>query len=138
MQRTIDMHGKPVGVTWTHLGATAFAGTNQITLKEQVDWNIGSLIVIATTGDKFSPGQTEQARIIAKSADRTVLTLDKTLVFNHTKETRTVGSGINTKNIQIRAEVGLLTRNVIFQGFKDDSWAPLLSAPACPNGFVLK
>lgn len=33
---TLDMHGIPHGVTWTHLGLTAQAGSNQITLKENV------------------------------------------------------------------------------------------------------
>ena len=34
---TLDMHGQPVGVTWTNLGQTATAGTDQITLKEPVN-----------------------------------------------------------------------------------------------------
>ena len=34
---TLDMHGQPIGVTWTHLGQTATAGTDQITLKEPVN-----------------------------------------------------------------------------------------------------
>ena len=33
---TLDLHGKPVGVTWTHLGQTAVAGSNTIVLKEPV------------------------------------------------------------------------------------------------------
>lgn len=132
---TIEMHGKPVGVTWTYLGQTASAGSNTIVLKEPVDWPINSEIVIATTGDKFSPGQSETARILAKSPDRTTLTLDKNLQYVHLGEPRQVGSGAQVKYLQVRAEVGLLSRNVLFQGFKDDSWAPLLSAPACPAGF---
>lgn len=39
---SLDMHGMPVGVTWTQLGSTANAGTNTITLKEAVDWAVGS------------------------------------------------------------------------------------------------
>ena len=34
---TLDMHGQPVGVTWTHLGQTATAGSYHITLKEPVN-----------------------------------------------------------------------------------------------------
>jgi hypothetical protein len=34
---TIEMHGKPVGITWTYLGSTALAGATQITLKEPVN-----------------------------------------------------------------------------------------------------
>ncbi len=73
----LDMHGQPVGVTWTHLGATAQAGESTITLKEAVEWPVGSEIVIATTGDKFSQGESETAVIIAVSGAR--LTLDRAL-----------------------------------------------------------
>ena len=64
---TIDMHGKPVGVTWTQLGATAYAKSAQIVLKEPVDWPAGSQIVIATTGDNLSQGQSENATILSIS-----------------------------------------------------------------------
>ena len=70
------MHGKNVGVTWTYLGATSITGSYRITLIEPVVWDIGSEIVIATTGDKFSPGQSEVKKIVAKSADNKTLTLN--------------------------------------------------------------
>ena len=41
-KRTIDMHGLPVGVTWTHLGMPALAGSRSVVLKEPVPyWPIG-------------------------------------------------------------------------------------------------
>lgn len=40
-----------------------------------------------------------------------------------------------TAEAWVRAEVGLLTRNVLFRGYNDDSWNILKTAPACPNGF---
>ena len=111
---TLDLHGKPVGVTWTNLGATAKQGTNKIVLKESVDWPIGSLIAIATTGDKLSPGESETAFITAKSGKE--LTLDKPLEYTHLSEERTVGSGENLYTVNVKAEVGLLSRNVLFKG----------------------
>ena len=128
------MHGKNVGVTWTYLGATSSAGSNTITLIEPVIWDIGSEIVIATTGDKFSQGQSEVLKIISKSSDNKTLTLNSPLQFTHLSEKRTVGTQ-KPVDVYVRAEVGLLTRNVVFQGNRDLSWAPYLNATACPDGY---
>jgi hypothetical protein len=95
---------------------------------------LGGKIVIATTGDKFSPGESEVRTIVAKSSDNTTLILDSPLEFTHLCEIRTIGNGSNTVKLYVRAEVGLLSRNVVYQGYNDQSWAPLLSAQACPRG----
>ena len=132
---TLDMHGRPVGVTWTLLGATAQSGDSQIQLKEPVVWPVGSQIVIATTGDRFSMGQSETAYVMAKSSDNKTLFLNSSLSHQHLSEQRTVGNGTNKLTISIMAEVGLLSHNVIFQGHNDNSWNRLYSAPACPETF---
>ncbi len=95
------------------------------------------MITIATTGDKFSQDESETAIISAKSVDNTTLTLNKSLQFDHLSENRIVGSGINKFTLKVQAEVGLLSRNVIFQGYNDNSWTHLMSAPSCPTGFLL-
>ncbi len=123
-------------MTWTFLQETVEKGSNKIKLIEPVpDWPIGSEIVIATTGDKFSPGESEVARIIHKSDDNLVLTLNQTLKFNHLSEKRTVGTGSNSRDIYLRAEVGILTRNVVFKGSNDLSWEQFYDVPQCPEGF---
>ena len=128
---TLDLHGAPVGVTWTYLATTAYANSNQIQLKDPVSWPAGAQIVIATTGDKLSQGQSETNYIKSISADRKTLTLMSPLKFQHLSISRTVG-GVT---IYIRAEVGVLSRNVIFNAVNDDSWNALRSANACPDGF---
>ncbi len=129
---TINMHGKPVGVTWTNLGQTALANSNQITLKEPVVWESGSEIVIATTGNLQSQGQNEVRRIVSKENNNQTLILDLPLSFTHLGVTRTIADNVN---VDIYAEVGLLTRNILFRGHNDDSWNEFYSAPACPEGF---
>jgi hypothetical protein len=131
----IDVHGTPVGVTWTQLASTATAGSSVIVLKDQVNWPLGGTIVIATTGDKFSQGETETAVIQSIAADKKTITLTAALNFTHLGVTRTAGTGGNSINLDIRAEVGLLTRNVVISGSNDDSWATARSADACPSGF---
>ena len=110
------MHGLNVGVTWTKLGANAAANSDRIVLQEPVIWSVGSEIVIATTGNKFSPGESELRFIASKSNDNKTLFLNKPLKFGHFGEDRTVGSNGDFQTVSVRAEVGLLTRNVKFQG----------------------
>ncbi len=47
--------------------------------------------------------------------------------------TRAVGGG--EVSVTMRAEVGLLSRNVVFRGHNDDSWNRLKTADKCPDGF---
>lgn len=132
---TIDMHGKPVGVTWTQLGQTASAGSDQIVLKEPVVWEVGSEIVIATTGDLYSVRESEVRSIIGKSADNKTLTLDQQLNYTHLSVEIQVGQSPDLYTVEKKAEVGLLSRNIKFRGNNDDSWNSLKSAAACPEGF---
>ena len=128
---TLDLHGKPVGVTWTYLEATAAVKSTQIQLANSVSWPVGSKIVIATTGDKYSQGETEVRFITAVSSDGKTLTLDSPLNFEHLAVKRT-NAGVD---VYIRAEVGLLSRNIVFNAINDNSWNSLRSANACPTGF---
>jgi hypothetical protein len=128
---TLDLHGKPVGITWTYLSATANANSNQIQLKDPVGWSNGDQIVIATTGHKSSQGQSETNFITSISPDKKTLTLQAPLKFQHLSISRTVG-GVT---VQIRAEVGLLSRNVVLNGVDEQNWNAYRSANSCPDGF---
>lgn len=108
----LDMHGIPMIQTWARLASTASAGATQITLLQNVNWPVGSKIVIATTGDYLSQGQTETRTITAVASDNRTLTLDSPLTYRHLGITRSVGS----VSAEIRAEVGLLSHNVVFRG----------------------
>ena len=109
------MHGRSVVRTWTRLASTAATGASQITLLQNVDWPVGSRIVIATTGNYLSQGETELRTVTAISPNGLVLTLDSALTFSHLGVTQSVGS----TSVEARAEVGLLSHNIIFQGSLD-------------------
>ncbi len=111
-QGTVDMHGISYGQTWTQLGATANSGASQITLRQPVGWPVGSQIVIPTTGDYESQGESEVRTITAISTNGLTLTLDTPLNFTHLGVSQTVGS----VTVEARGEVGLLSHNIIFQG----------------------
>ena len=108
------MHGKSVARTWTRLASTAAAGSTQITLLQAVDWPVGSQIVIATTGNYLSQGQSEIRTVTAVSANGLTLTLNSALSHEHLGITHNVGS----TSVEFRAEVGLLSHNVVFRGFR--------------------
>jgi hypothetical protein len=106
------MHGIDYGQTWTQLGATANIGASQIILRQAVSWPVGSQIIIPTTGDYLSQGESEVRTITALSPDGRTLTLDTPLNFTHLGVSQTVGS----VTVEARGEVGLLSHNIVFQG----------------------
>jgi hypothetical protein len=48
MRGQLDIHGKPKK-SWTDLDTTIFAGDNQLTVVEEVDWEIGDYLMITST-----------------------------------------------------------------------------------------
>ncbi|CAF3925163.1 unnamed protein product [Rotaria sp. Silwood2] len=123
----IDMHGKPTVQMWTHLAMTAVNGSSTITLRQAVDWTVGSEIIIATTGDYLSQGESEKRTITGISNNGLTLTLNTPLNWTHLGVTQNLGS----ISIDARAEVGLLSHNVVFQGSVTETWNQTIKA--CPG-----
>ena len=123
MQGTLSMVGKPRPVVWTLLDSTVLPNATQITLMPQAstfDWAVGEQIVIAATG--YNKDEAEVRTIGAVGSDndvsaKPVLTLDRPLIYKHYAATET----FDTDFIDVRAEVGLLTRNVKFRGDPETS-----------------
>ena len=107
MGGVLELHGMP-RVAWTHLAATAGKGTGQIQLADPVDWQAGDRIAIASTD--FDPGQSED--VVLKSASGTSLTLEQPLRSSHWGMLQSYAG----RTLDERAEVGLLTRNVVVRG----------------------
>lgn len=112
---TLDLHGLNRSDSWTHLDATVAIGATQITLVKQVDWQVGEKIMITSTS--FNKDEAEERTItaVAAAGGKTTLTLDTPLSYQHYAAIDTYG----TDTVEIRAEVALMTRNVIFQGDAD-------------------
>ncbi len=111
----VELHGEEK-ISWTHLGATANAGANQITLSEAVDWEVGDEIVIVSS--RLNWKEAEKRTISDISDNGLTLTLNNSLNYPHigTVETYTRQTDNKTWTTDLRAEVGLLTRNVKVQG----------------------
>ncbi|XP_045124918.1 fibrocystin-L-like [Portunus trituberculatus] len=109
---TLDLHGKHVPITWTHLAQTAEAGETTITLVLPVTWKQGDQIVIATTEKRFSINENEVRTIASVSEDGLEVTLTEALEHTHISLIQTLGG----RTVETRAEVGLLTRNIKIRG----------------------
>ncbi|MEM9917811.1 MAG: G8 domain-containing protein [Bacteroidota bacterium] len=112
----LQLHGKPRD-SWTQLGAHANQGTNQITLKEPMDWKVGDLIVIASTD--FNAHQAETRLISQVSGGGTTFHFNDTLKYNHFGELQHFPNSPIISVLDQRAEVGLLSRNLQIRGDED-------------------
>ena len=121
--------GQEVPLTWTRLSATATAGATTIDLVDPVEWNVGDEIVIASTGHHHTQSENEKKTISAISMDKRTLTLDSALEAEHLGTEETFDGTL----VEFRAEVGLLTHNVVVRGNTDPQWEEFIEA--CPAGF---
>ncbi|XP_028646739.2 fibrocystin-L-like [Erpetoichthys calabaricus] len=127
---TLDLHGTPVPFTWTRLAETAEAGSTTVQLQNPVTWKAGDEIVIASTGDRLSQNENELMVIESISSDGTTVNLTNPLMYTH------LGVSVRTQDgqqFEARAEVGLLTRNIVIQGSENVEWEDTI--PPCPDGF---
>ncbi|XP_063113704.1 fibrocystin-L isoform X1 [Cavia porcellus] len=127
---TLDLHGLPVPVVWTRLAQTAKAGQWTLILQDPVTWKAGDAIVIASTGHRHSQQENEKRTIASVSADGVSITLTRPLNYTHLGITVTLPDG---SLFEARAEVGILTRNIIIRGSENVEWNSKI--PACPTGF---
>jgi cell migration-inducing and hyaluronan-binding protein len=104
---TLDLHGEP-RMGWTRLGSTASAGSTQLLLQAAPAWRAGDRLVVASTD--FDPRHAEVVTVSAASG--TAVTLEQPLAFTHFGELQTIAG----RTVDERAEVGLLTRNVVVRG----------------------
>ncbi len=103
----LDLHGARVP-GWTRLDATADKGTREITLATEPGWRVGDRIVIASS-DYWRAHDEE--RTITRISGRNVQ-LDKPLEYRHWGTLQTFDGRV----LDERAEVGLLTRNIVVRG----------------------
>ncbi|KAL7883851.1 hypothetical protein SRHO_G00015090 [Serrasalmus rhombeus] len=126
----LDLHGIPIPMPWTRLAQTANSKSSILTLMDAVTWRVGDEIVVASTGDRHSQIENEVRIIAAVSADGRTLTLTQPLNYTHLGESVTLPDGTV---FEARAEVGVLTRNIVVRGSVNQEWSDQIQA--CPDGF---
>lgn len=109
---TIDIHGIPRRRTWCKLAQDSPAGSNTITMSEDVDWAVGDQLVISSSSVDFE--QTEEIEVAEVLGPRT-LRLRRPLTFAHRAQIFAAGQ-YGHSDADMRAAVGLLSRNIVIQG----------------------
>ena len=112
------MHGCSRDLAWTELSATAEAGATQITLANvpegtNFDWAIGEEIVIASTD--YDPHHAETRMITSVEytlGSNPLISFNEPLAYKHYSG----ASAYDDDVLEMRAEVGLLSRNIKFTG----------------------
>lgn len=115
---TLNLHGED-RVEWSRLGADVDAGADSITMAEAVDWRPGDEILIVSSTNDWN--EMEKRSISSVTDGGTTLNLTSNLSYWHcgTIQQYTRPSDGKTWTADMRAEVGLLTRNVTIQGAAD-------------------
>jgi hypothetical protein len=112
----LEIHGRKRLRTWTFLNETAYAGQNYFKMTEKVDWAPGEKLVMAgSTGNIGSfnlPNFGIDEVVVQENIDGYTIVVTEPLEYTHTAELYF----IEGRWINMRSEVGLLTRNIKIQG----------------------
>ena len=94
-----------------------FDGTTSAASDGSLDWEVGDRIVIASSSDDYNDEEVRNITAITDLGNGTSrVTLNASLNRRHYGEIETYGNGTRTWDIDMRAEVALLNRNVKIQG----------------------
>ena len=126
---TIEMHGRPLNVTWTRLRVTAHAGDSEVYVEDHVEWEAGGAIVVASTS--FNPNENEERVIqnVTQEPNGSVITLTSPLEYKHISMQQKIAGW----SVETRAEVAYLSRSVVVRGNKDEDWYNKVTD--CPEEF---
>lgn len=130
----LELHGTPPTKTWTKINEHAPQGTTNLSLMEAVNWQVNDQIVVAPT-DYMGTGNTQRTTINAingnslttsagMNAQRWGLMQYATstgMSLTYSPPPASVVAGTPTE-LDERAEVGNLTRNIVIQSPDDVLW----------------
>jgi hypothetical protein len=121
------------GASWVRLNGDAAAQSVRITVDRPVDWQQGDRLVVGTTD--WYPGHSEEV-IIAGVTSGTAFALSTPLHFDHAGTIYDIANDIRTppsahQEVETRAAVGLLSRDIRIYSLGDTYDQPFPSAAAC-------
>lgn len=113
----LEIHGQKRIRTWTKLSETAKAGDNFVVTAEPVDFKPGEIVVVPGTelpgGDDSShPNYGVEVMTVLSNDDGHHVYFTEPLLYTHRSEIVTEEG----RDIDLRCEIGLLTRNVVIRG----------------------
>lgn len=105
----LDIHGRPRLRTWTKVAETVHAGDTRIVLAEQVDFEPGEVIFLTHESNMHFTEELIVAGL--EDNDRTVILRDP-VVHTHVSQVLS----IENHDVDMRVQVGLISRNIVIQG----------------------
>ena len=107
----ISLHGQP-RTSWLMLDGTVNAGSRNIRTEFATNWRRGDTIVVAPTGDSMHEAETH----VIDSIEGASIRLNQALQYRHFGEVQSFSNGQRNWDVDTRAEVALLSRNIRIQG----------------------
>ena len=107
MGGNLELHGRQVQ-SWTQLDRTAEPGDREIAVTSAAGWKPGDRVVVASTDYWRTHDEERTVTWVSGST----LELDQPLVYQHWGRVQNWGE----HQVDERAEVGLLTRNILIRG----------------------
>lgn len=117
---TLNLHGQD-RIEWTRIDADADAGATSITTAEVVDWRPGDDIILVSSTSDWT--EVEELTVASVTGGGKTVNLTSALEHWHcgTSKQYTRASDGKTWTAELRAEVGLMTRNITIQGASDST-----------------
>lgn len=121
----LEIHGKKRLRTWTKINQTVFAGSDHFFTSERVDFAPGETLVVPGTevprGSPDVPSFDYEVVVVQENIDGHKIVVTEPFQFTHRSEI----IFMHDRYIDLRCEVGLLSRNVILQGDPSNSMGQL-------------
>ncbi|BCE00022.1 G8 domain-containing protein [Marinicellulosiphila megalodicopiae] len=111
MGGVLNLHGQE-RTSWIHLDETAAKDAQQIVLSETTDWRAGDQLVITSTSQDYKQAET----VTIEKIDGLIVDLKAPLKYKHFGEIQSYFNDTRGWDVNTRAEVGLLTRNIKIRG----------------------
>ena len=107
----ISLHGQP-RTSWLMLNGTVNPGSREIRTEYATNWRAGDTIVVTSTTDSMHEAETH----VIQSINGESITLNRALEYRHFGEVQSFSNGQRNWDVDTRAEVALLSRNIRIQG----------------------
>jgi len=108
----LDIHGRPRIRSWCKIGLDAVPGSRDLHTAEDVDWGVGDRLVVTPSSTNYRHAEElEVAEVVGPRHVRLkepFLRLHRSQIID--------GSPYGHSDVDMRAAVGLLSRNVVIQG----------------------
>ncbi len=92
---------------WTHLASSSLAGSNTVISDDAVEFVPGDKLVVTSCSSDFR--QTEEVTVVSLATDNRTITVTPAFKLDHISTFYDVVG----ERVDLRCEVGLLSRNVI-------------------------